>query len=83
MILAFSATDDVAELAARAGFVPSAELPSWGRLSRRARRRQRDRAKKWLNTDAVERMTYERLAESDSAGEIIRWLTTIAALLQS
>lgn len=81
--LAFSATDDVAELAARAVFTPDAELPSWDRLSRRARRRRRDRAKAWLNTTAVERMTVGRLAESDPAGEVVHWLTTIAALVPS
>lgn len=81
--LAYSATDDVAELAARSVFAPSEELPSWDRLSRRARRRHRDRAKSWLNTAAVERMNVERLAESDPAGEVVRWLTTIAVLLQS
>lgn len=83
MNLAFSAADDVAELAARAVFVPSAEMPSWQALSRRAKRRQRDRAKAWLNTTAVQRMTIARLAESDPAGEVVRWLTTIAVLLQS
>ena len=81
--LTFSATDDVAEIIARTAFNPSSELPSWDGLSRRARRRQRDRAKVWLNTTAVDRMTAGRLAESDPAGEVLRWLTTIASLLQS
>lgn len=79
----FAATDDVAEIIARQAFTPNAELPSWDGLSRRARRRQRDRAKSWLNTTAVERMTVARLTESDPTGEVVRWLTTIAALLQS
>jgi putative ATP-dependent endonuclease of OLD family len=81
--IVFSAMDDVAELAARAVFAPSAELPSWDRLSRRARRRQRDRAKAWLNSAAVERMTAARLVKSDPAGDVVRWLTTITALLQT
>jgi len=81
--LTFSATDDVAEIVARTGFNPNAELPSWDGLSRRTRRRRRDRAKAWLNTIAVERMTSTRLAESDPAGEVVHWLTTIAALLES
>lgn len=81
--LTFAATDDVAEIIARTAFTPSAESLSWDGLSRRARRRQRDRAKAWLNTTAVERMTAARLAESDPAGEVVRWLTTIAALLES
>ena len=81
--ITFSATDDVAEIITRTAFIPSAELPSWDGLSRRARRRQRDRAKTWLNSTAVERMNAMRLTESDPAGEVVRWLTTIAALLQS
>ena len=81
--LTFAATDDVAEIVARGAFAPSAELPDWNRLSRRARRRQRDRAKVWLNTDAVERMTAERLAESDPAGEVVGWFVAIRVLLDS
>jgi hypothetical protein len=80
--VAFTATDDVAEIVARAAWVPTPESPTWIDLSRRARRRQRDRAKTWLNTDAVDRMTAQRLAESDPAGEIAGWLALIAALLQ-
>ena len=81
--MTFATTDDVAEIVARTAFVPSAELPDWNRLSRRARRRQRDRAKVWLNTDAVERMTAERLAESDPAGEVVGWIVAIRVLLHS
>ena len=81
--LTFGATDDVAEIVARTAFAPSVELPDWNRLSRRARRRQRDRAKVWLNTDAVERMTAERLAESDPAGEVVGWFVAIRVLLHS
>jgi hypothetical protein len=81
--IVFGAADDVALVAAQAGFTLSEELLSWDRLSRRARRRQRDRAKIWLNTTAVERMTAARLAQADPAGEVVRWLTAIAALLGS
>lgn len=76
-----STTDDVAETVARKSFIPSFDYPTWDRLSRRARRRQRDRVKTWLNTEAVERMTPERLAEIDPAGEVIGWLTVIGELL--
>jgi hypothetical protein len=44
------------------------------------RKRLRDKAKKWLNTRAVEQMTVARLAERDSSGEIRSWLATIAKL---
>lgn len=77
----YKTTDDVAETVARQSFIPSVDYPAWDRLSRRAKRRQRDRAKVWLNTEAVERMTLERLAQSDPAGEVIGWLTVMGELL--
>jgi len=77
--IAFGDFDDVAETAARTTFSQN-ERGSWESLSRRARRRLRDKAKKWLNRDAVDRMTPERLAERDSAGEVIGWLRAIAEL---
>jgi putative ATP-dependent endonuclease of OLD family len=74
--LVFSDQDDVAAIASQA----SLELHSaaaWDSLSRRARQRLRNRAKAWLNTAAAERMTPERIAERDPAGEIPLWLATI------
>lgn len=78
--LEFGDFDDVPELAARAYLSPTATSPGWPQLSRRARRRCRDRQKKWLNTDAVEQMTAELLAERDPEGEIHSWLEMIAEL---
>jgi len=75
----FGDFDDVGEAVAHATFHQN-ELGSWVSLSRRARRRLRDKAKKWLNRDAVDRMTPERLAERDPDGEVIGWLRTIADL---
>src|SRR5690606_7219315 len=54
----------------------------WDSLSYRARRRLRDRAKRWLNTEAVDRMTPERLREGDPGGEILSWLRSLDELLQ-
>lgn len=54
--------------------------PPWSELPRRARRRFRERAKTWLNRDAVSRMTPGRLAERDLGGEVADWLTTISFL---
>ena len=76
----FGDFDDVAEIVAQATF-QSDESGSWESLSRRARRRLRDKAKKWLNREAVDRMTPERLAERDPDGEVIGWLRTIAELV--
>jgi hypothetical protein len=77
--ITFGDFDDVAETAARTTFNQN-EHRSWESLSRRARRRLRDKAKKWLNQDAVDRMTPQRLAERDPHGEVIGWLRTIAEL---
>jgi hypothetical protein len=77
--ITFGDFDDVAETAAKATFSWN-PTGSWESLSRRARRRLRDKAKKWLNRDAVDRMTLERLAERDPAGEVLGWLRAIAEL---
>lgn len=39
-----------------------------------------DKAKVWHNTQAVERMTPQRLAERDPKGKVRSWLDTIARL---
>ena len=75
----FGYFDDVAEIVARAEFQVN-QNRSWEALSRRARRRLRDKAKRWLNREAVDRMTPARLAERDPDGEVIGWLQTIAEL---
>jgi hypothetical protein len=77
----YSAEDDVAELVACAAFVSSADATTWDELSRRARRRQRDRAKRWLNTTAVERMTMRRLREHDPDGEVVSWFRALREML--
>lgn len=79
--LTYSGHDDVALLAAQAESALHHDDVAWDVLSRRARRRLRDRAKAWLNTEAVERMTSERLAEQDPAGDVLSWLSAIAELL--
>jgi len=81
--IAFSRFDDVADLAARADHTLRYGAAAWQALSRRGRRRLRDRAKRWLNTTAVEPMTSTHLAESDPRGDIRRWFTVIAKLLDS
>jgi hypothetical protein len=72
----FSDQDDVAALAAQAKLALHSSV-AWASLTRRARQRLRNRAKAWLNTHAADRMTPERLAERDPAGEIPQWLATI------
>lgn len=82
LLLTYGDTSDVPALAAQAGFV-SQDATNWESLSRRAHSRLRERAKAWLNTVAVERMTPERLAERDRMGEVSDWLTAIGELLAS
>jgi hypothetical protein len=52
----------------------------WPGLLRRTRRRLIYRAKRWLNREAVMRMTTDLLAQRDSAGEVLQWLTLIAEM---
>lgn len=77
--VSFGDFDDVAEIVAHAEFQVN-QNRSWEALSRRGRRRLRDKAKRWLNREAVDRMTPDRLAERDPDGEVIGWLQTIAEL---
>lgn len=77
----FGDEDDVADLAAGRLFAMRNVNAEWGKLPARARKRLRDRAKKWLNTDAVDCMNCQRLAERGGSGEVASWLTTIGGLL--
>jgi len=74
-------TDDenVPELAARKVNERHDSGIAWDELPARVRKRLCYKAKKWLNTRAVDQMTAARLAERDG-GEVRSWLATIAAL---
>ena len=76
----FGDDDDVPELVARECYRPALGEPAWQTLSGRARKRCRERAKRWLNQEAVARMTPERLAVQDPQGEIHSWLRAMARL---
>jgi hypothetical protein len=80
--LVYGDDEDVAELAARACYARFGQAPDWGLLPRGARKRFRERAKKWLNRLAVELMTPELLAERDSENEIRSWLSAASELMQ-
>jgi hypothetical protein len=77
--VSFGDSDDVAELVARAS-LQVGDPRGWESLPKRGRRRLRDKAKKWLNREAADRMTPARLIERDADGEITGWLRTIAEL---
>jgi hypothetical protein len=76
----FSDDDDVADLAAREIMRRDAPHVPWENLPARARKRHRERAKRWLNVQAVDRMTPTRLAESDPKDEVRQWLGAIVRL---
>jgi putative ATP-dependent endonuclease of OLD family len=77
----FGDFDNVPELVAQNFYEanPSIDIP-WSSLLRRAKRRLAERAKRWLNMRAIERMTPELLAARDPQGEVDSWLRTIGAL---
>ena len=72
--------DDLPDLIAQKANERHEPPVPWDALTHRARKRLRYKAKKWLNTRAVERMTVERLAARDPGGEVRAWLATIARL---
>jgi len=76
----FSDHDHVAELAARYDWSIAGREPPWDALAARARKRLRERAKRWLNTQAAQRMTVERIDQCDPQGDLRAWLQTMARL---
>lgn len=80
--LSFTDDDPVADLVAAHRYQQQGGTLPWDQLEMRVRKRRRNRVKKWLHTKAVDRMTPERLAESDPDGEVVSWLQTIAQLAE-
>ena len=79
--LAFGDDDDVADIVARACFERQDHELTWVELPCRAKKRCRETAKRWLNRQAVERMTVELLDERDSEAEVRGWLEAIAEMV--
>jgi len=79
--LAFGDDDDVAELVAHACFERQDHELTWEELPGRAKKRCRETAKRWLNRQAVERMTVKLLDERDPEGEVRGWLEAIAEMV--
>jgi len=77
--LQFGDDDLVADLIARRVYAQQNPTTAWEDLPRQTRTRRRNRVKHWLNTTAADRMSPERLAERDPAGEVRSWLRTMAA----
>ena len=83
MTLAFGDDESVASLAAQALYEAQPRDTLWDALSPRARKRLRDRAKRWLNTRAVDQMTIAELKERDREGEVTQWFAAIGAMLRT
>jgi hypothetical protein len=81
LLMEWTDNDSVHERVARSLHDASRSGSDWAALPYRARRRLRDRAKSWLNTEAVERMTVTRLREQDTHGEVESWLRAVGELL--
>jgi hypothetical protein len=73
----FDDFDPLAELTAKRSYLREGSGTPWELLRRRARKRLTHRAKRLLNTCAINRMTAELFAASDPDGEVRAWLATI------
>ena len=78
--LDFGDHDDVAHLVALRCYGRQDHELAWQVLPARARKRCRETAKRWLNRQAVERMTPALLNERDPQGEVRGWLRAISEL---
>lgn len=72
--------DNVPELIARHAHDHHPDAVAWDAMPYRARKRRRDKVKKWLNREAAAKMTPQRIAQRDPEQEILGWLATIARL---
>jgi hypothetical protein len=79
--LSFGDHDAVSMLLARSWLEVPPAAGRWDTLPRRTQRRLSGRAKRWLNTIAVDQMTASWLAERDPAGELVGWLTAIGEMV--
>ena len=78
----FGDFDPLGEITAKHLYQLGISDTPWELLTRRARSRMTQRAKRWLNTQVAERMTTTWIDERDSHGEIRHWLQTIADLAE-
>jgi putative ATP-dependent endonuclease of OLD family len=79
--VAFNDHDSVALLLACRWYEQSVGTTLWPALSPRSQRRLAARAKRWLNTQAIEQMNLALLAECDPDGEVLGWLQVIGELV--
>ena len=78
----FGDHESVAKLLASESLARKYGYPVWNDLSRRTQKRVTNRAKRWLNTSAVQSMTPELLRCRDPDGELLSWLAIVAQLIR-
>lgn len=76
----FDDFDSVADVVAKRIYQRGLDDTPWEQLAPRSRKRLANRAKRWLNTRAAERMTPDLLHERDPQGEVRSWLRAIDRL---
>lgn len=81
-LAAFADFDDVPALVAEAVHAVAGGDP-WANLSEAKRQEKVKKAKRQLNGAAIQKMTIDRLAQSDPAGEIRGWLEAIARMMET
>jgi len=77
----FGPDDDLPELVARRTYALLGGRHAWHEIPSRKRRQMKHRAKRWLNTEAVDAMTCELLEEQDPDGDVRSWLEAIQWLM--
>jgi hypothetical protein len=80
-LLAFGGDDCVSTFLAAAWHALDRSREPWSTLEKPVRLKKTQRAKRWLNTRAVQHMTRELLAESDPHGDITGWLVAISEMI--
>ena len=78
----FGDFDDVPSLVVEAIHCASESSEIWNNVDEEKKRKKISRAKAWLNEAAAAAMTPQLLTERDPAGDIRRWLSEIAQLLE-
>jgi hypothetical protein len=73
----FGPDDDLPELVAQQAYQLVGGRHQWQDIPSRKRRQMKHRAKRWLNSDAVDAMTPELLAQQDPEGDVRSWLEAI------
>jgi hypothetical protein len=80
-VISFDDFDCVAEIAAKQLYQQGVIDRPWELHSQRARSRMTNRAKRWLNTEAVSHMTTKLLRERDPEDELIGWLRIMSSMI--